>query len=306
MRDLALIGVILVWGLNYVVLKIGLRELDAGVFTLVRFLGATPFLFCLLARSGEDWRLPRADLPRAAAVGLLGTTAYQTGFALATRLTTAANLSLLMALSPVFAALLGWATGRDRPSAATFAGSAIALTGAALVIGGGRQAIAFGLQTLGGDLVALLASFLWAAYAVVAQPLLARHSGLKVTAYAGLFGALGLLAASGPAALRTAWASLAWPTWASLLYSTGLVTVFGLVTWYNSIGHIGPTRVMAYMFLQPVTAIASAAVFLGERLTGWQVAGALLALAGIGLIRRPRRPPQEAAPQAEPDPMAAD
>lgn len=294
MRDLALLGVVLVWGFNYVPLKVALRELDAGVFTLLRFLGATPFLFLLLARTRADWRLPRADWLRVAAVGLFGTTLYQTVFAVASHLTTATNVSLLMALSPVFTVLLEWtgggADGRRRTTdAVTAAGIAVALGGAALVIGGGSRSIAFSVATLKGDLVALLASFLWGAYPVVAGPLLARHSGLKVTAWTSLVGALGLLAVYGAGTAHVAWAQVSWSAWGGLLYSVVLTTVFALVVWYSSINHIGPTKVMAYMFLIPAAAIASGVAFLGERLTLGKAVGALLAIGGVYLIRRPRR-----------------
>lgn len=73
MHDLLLLAVALVWGLNYVIMKVGLQELDAGVFTLLRFLGATPLIFALVRISGEDWRLPRRDWGRALVVGILGT-----------------------------------------------------------------------------------------------------------------------------------------------------------------------------------------------------------------------------------------
>lgn len=298
MYDLLLTSVIAAWGLNYVFLKVGLRELDAGVFTLVRFLGATPFIFALLRFSGEDWRLPRADWMRAALTGLVGTALYQTLFAAALRYTTAANVSLLLALSPTWTALMGWLSGRDRVSRLTLVGIAVAFCGAAVVIATGPAAqLGFSLGTLKGDLIGLLVGLLWAAYAVLAQPLLARYSGTKVTAYAALFGGIPLLLLYGPAALAVPWTELSAATWGSVLYSILAVTVFALVAFYHCIARLGPTRVMSYMYLQPAAAIGAAALLLGERITWPQVAGGLLALAGIWLVRRGSRPPT-AAPGA--------
>lgn len=291
MYDLALVGVVLVWGLNYVFMKYGLRELDAGVFTLARFLGAAPFLFLILRRSREEWRLPRVDWGRTVAVGLVGTTLYQVVFAQGVGWTSPANASLLFTLSPAFTALLGWTTGQDRPRLRTGMGIAVAFAGAGLVIAGGSNRLSFSAQNLKGDLTMLAAAFLWALYAIVAGPLLKKHSGLKVTAWSALPGTLGLMAFYGAGALAVDWTALSPPTWGSLLYSVVAVTLFGLVMFYQAIPHLGPVKVMAYMYLVPVAAILSGVLFLGQGMTLWQGGGALLAAAGVYLVRTPPERP---------------
>ncbi|HYG56940.1 MAG TPA: DMT family transporter, partial [Symbiobacteriaceae bacterium] len=166
--DITLLGVVAVWGFGYVTFAVGQREIPTGLFNLLRYMIATPLLWMALRRTGEDWRLPRRDWPRAVMVGLVGVLVYSMVFCSSTQMTSAANISLLLALSPVWAVLMQWAGGKRAPTRGYVVGSLVAFGGAAIVIGFGAARLSFSLSTLGGDLLALAASLIWAWYGVVA------------------------------------------------------------------------------------------------------------------------------------------
>ena len=113
--DIALLGVVVAWGFGYVTFNLGQREIPTGLFNTLRYLIATPFFWLALIRSGEDWRLPRQDWPRTIATGLLGVLVYSMLFSTAAKLTSAANVALLLALSPVWGVLMKWAGGQGAP-----------------------------------------------------------------------------------------------------------------------------------------------------------------------------------------------
>ncbi|MFZ5817704.1 MAG: DMT family transporter [Bacillota bacterium] len=284
--DIALLGVALAWGFGYVAFATGLREIPTGLFNLVRYLIATPLFWGLLLRSGENWHLPRRDWPRTVATGLIGVLFYSMVFSSAAKFTTAANTSLLLALSPVWAVLMGWLGGRGAPGLRFMLGSLTAFGGAAMVIAFGTSRLGFSLQSLTGDLLALAASTIWAWYGVVAQPLLKEHSGVKVQAWISLVALGGFLLYQGPAALAFDWGTISLQAWLGLLYVTLIGTVFSHIVWYNAIARVGPARVLLVMYLVPAVAAASGALFLGQPFGLLQMAGGAIALAGVALVRR--------------------
>lgn len=284
--DLALIGVVAAWGFGYVAFATGLREIPTGLFNLLRYLIAAPLFWGLLLHSGEDWHLPRRDWPRTIATGLIGVLVYSMVFSNAAKFTTAANTSLLLALSPVWAVLMGWLAGRGAPGFRFMLGSLVAFSGAAMVIAFGTGRLGFSIQSLGGDMLALVASMIWAWYGVAAQPLLKRHSGVKVQAWINLIALAGFLVYQGPAALTFDWGTISVQAWLGLLYVTFIGTVFAHIVWYNAIARVGPARVLLVMYVIPAVAAACGAVFLGQPFGLLQLVGAAIALGGVALVRR--------------------
>ena len=284
--DMALLGVVAVWGFGYVTFSLGQREIPTGLFNLLRYLIATPLFWLSVLRTGEDWRLPRRDWPRAVLTGVVGVLVYSMVFATSTKLTSAANISLLLAMSPVWAVLMQWAGGKGAPTVGYAFGSLVAFGGAAMVIGFGANRLTLSLDTLGGDLVALAASVIWAWYGVAAQPLLRNHSGAKVQAWINLIALSGFALWQAPAALHFDWASVSLTAWVSLLFVALAVTVFAHTVWYNAIAKVGPDRVLLAMYLIPALAATGGALFLGQPFRVLQVAGAVVALVGVAMVRR--------------------
>jgi drug/metabolite transporter (DMT)-like permease len=116
---------------------------------------------------------------------------------------------------------------------------------------------------------------------------LSEESGLAVVGLsfgAAAIGALGVLAVGG-----------GWPT---QVPSTGVLaavavlvvvcTVGGFLMLFALVGHVGAVRSTAVTYVNPAVAIAVGAIFLGERITTWTIAGFALVLAGsVLLTRRP-------------------
>lgn len=67
----------------------------------------------------------------------------------------------------------------------------------------------------------------------------------------------------------------------SLLYLAFVATILGYGIWGSLLGRYETWRVAPLSLLVPVVGLASAAVLLGETLTGMQLAGAVLIMAGL-------------------------
>jgi drug/metabolite transporter (DMT)-like permease len=59
--------------------------------------------------------------------------------------------------------------------------------------------------------------------------------------------------------------------------------------WSTGVPRIGNARTSIYSNLTPVVAMAIGATLLGERVSGWQLAGAALILSGLAVARIPAR-----------------
>ncbi|WP_280488084.1 DMT family transporter [Nocardia farcinica] len=280
---------VLVWGASYTVTGWGLRELDVLSYNAIRFAAAAPLLFAVvLLTEGAPW-VARAVWPRLAVSASIGIVAYQLTFSLAVAWTTVTEAAILIALSPLWAALFAAVAGERVPGPVVVA--ALAATVGVILVVTGRPDGPPPVHRLAGDLAALAAGVLWGLYPVVTRPLLDRYSPVRVTAWAALIGGAVLLAGAAllPGARPGAaeWAAL---TWVSLAFSVLAVTVFGLVAWYRGVRALGSARTMLHMFAVPVVAAAFAVVG-GERIGPAQILGGALVLAALAAVPTTRPDP---------------
>jgi drug/metabolite transporter (DMT)-like permease len=283
-------GVVLVWGANYVVGKWGMAGFDPLSFTVIRFVSATPILFLLLYALEKDIRIDLRDCWELALIGLVGVTIYQTLFMAAVKYATATNASLMLAVSPVFAAIFAWIAGQERLGSLGRKGSALALIGVVFVLLFGTNKLAVGWDVLRGDLIGLLASSVWGLYPVLAKRMLRKYSALKTITYSSFFGMILLLVVGLKGVLMLSWAQIPMSAWGSEFFSIVFVTAYGLVVWYYAISRVGANHVMAYMYAVPVIAVVTAAIVLGERIHIVQVIGAAVIFIGISLVRKDKTP----------------
>ncbi|HWR71616.1 MAG TPA: DMT family transporter, partial [Nitrospirota bacterium] len=116
MLSLRLIFVSLVWGVNFAFIKYALRDFGPLSFTIARFLLAAAALFVLLMLRRVPLRVSREDRIPLIVLGLAGITFYSIFFMYGLRSTTASNSALLIAMSPLFAALIQTVRGKERLS----------------------------------------------------------------------------------------------------------------------------------------------------------------------------------------------
>src|SRR5665648_65087 len=221
-----------------------------------------------------------------AMLGLIGITIYQTLFMASVKYATATNASLMLAISPVFAAIFAWLAGQERLGSKGKLGSALALLGVLFVLLFGTNKLALGWDVMRGDLIAILASSVWGLYPVLAKRMLRRYSALKTITYSSLFGTIFLLIIGLNGVLALSWSEIPFAAWGSMLYSIALVTVFGLVVWYHAISRIGANRVMPHMYAVPAVAVITAAIILKEQVHLMQGVGAAVIFLGISMIRK--------------------
>ena len=129
----------------------------------------------------------------------------------------------------------------------------------------------------------------------MAQP----PDALALLVWASLFAplpSLGLsLALEGPAEIGRALAGIDVAAVAALLFVAGVSGLFGFAAWTSLLRRHTAAAVTPFALLVPVFGIASAALFVGERPSAAELAGALLIGAGLAATLRPARTPAAVA-----------
>jgi len=282
--DLLLFLMVAIWGANFSLVKVALREFPELVFNALRLLIASSLFLGAIwwqQRTTPRPALSRAEWIRVVVLGLIGHLIYQFLFLGGLKRTSVANGSLIMGTTPVIVALLSAWTGHERISLQRWLGAAISFLGLYIVVG--AQA---GLGNPTGDLLVLASTACWATYSVASVPLLKRHSPVVVTGYTMTVGATAYTLAAVPALRSMAWAQVSPLGWGLMLASAVFALGLAYLIWYSSVQRVGSTRTAAWSNVTPVMAMSIAALWLGEGLALRQLAGAGVIFAGLVMTRR--------------------
>lgn len=282
--DLLLFLMVAIWGANFSLVKVALREFPELVFNALRLLIASSLFLGAIwwqQRTTPRPALSRAEWIRVVVLGLIGHLIYQFLFLGGLKRTSVANGSLIMGTTPVIVALLSAWTGHERISLQRWLGAAISFLGLYIVVG--AQA---GLGNPTGDLLVLASTACWATYSVASVPLLKRHSPVVVTGYTMTVGATAYTLAAVPALRSMAWAQVSPLSWGLMLASAVFALGLAYLIWYSSVQRVGSTRTAAWSNVTPVMAMSIAALWLGEGLALRQLAGAAVIFAGLVMTRR--------------------
>ena len=283
--DGAMLLLVVIWGVNFPIIKSAFSDLPPFVFNGLRFAIAAALLVIILRRLEGPRPLARADLPGLVLLGLFGHAGYQSLFMAGLARTTAGHSSLIIAMLPLFVGVLGVVLRLERPSPRMWVGLVVAFAGVFVLIKG-RASLSSGASTLVGDLLVLAAAICWAAYTVLARPFLTRFSPLRLTTVTLMLGLPVILASGAPELVRLDWRAVSAQAWGALVFSAFFAIVFSYIIWYTSVQAIGSARTAAFSNLIPVVALISAWAMLGEPLGLVQVAGGAVVLLGVWLARR--------------------
>lgn len=278
-RDVLLaLLVVVLWGLNFVVIKVGLKGVSPFVLAGLRFAAASVPAVFFLPRPRVPARLYLAF----AALTFVGQFSLLF-WALAVGMPSGLA-SLVLQSQAFFTLVLAALLLGERPTRLHLAGMAVAGAGLAWI--GARGT---GDVPLAGFLLTVGAAASWAA-GNMASRALARHgavNGLAFVVWAGLlpiapFFALALLV-DGPAAVAASLGAMGPGTLASVAYLAYAATLVGYGLWSRLLHRYPAALVSRFTLLVPVVGLLSGAAFLGERPTPDQLLGSALVVAGLAL-----------------------
>jgi O-acetylserine/cysteine efflux transporter len=255
--------VTLIWGVNFVVIKVGLQDFPPLLFCALRFaLAALPLLFLRGPLPAPWWRIVQIGV-------LLGVIKFGLLF-VGMHLGMPAGLSSLVLQSQVFfTVLIAALVLGERPSIRALAGLALAASGLLLI----------GLQRPLGDsllgfVLVVVAALAWA-FSNIATKRSGASDMLRLICWVSLVPVLPLLGLSwlfeGPQAMGAALSDLSWRGVGALLYIAFLATTVGFAIWSFLLRRYPASQVTPFALAVPVSGLLAGWLLLGEALTplGW-------------------------------------
>jgi O-acetylserine/cysteine efflux transporter len=267
--------VVLIWGVNFVVIKVGLREIPPILLAALRFLLAAFPAVLFIAR-------PQVPFARIAAYGFV---MFSLQFALLFGGMYAgmpAGLASLALQVHVFITIaLAVALAGEKPSAAQIAGAVLAFCGIGVIAAqSGGEATATGL------LLVLLAAACWGVGNLLSKRL-GTVDPLALVVWGSLvaFGPLIALslALEGPARVVDSLQHVSLAGAGSVAYLVYPTTLLGFGIWSWLLKRHPAATVAPFTLLVPVVGFTSATLLLGEPLQSWKLLAAALVVAGLAI-----------------------
>jgi drug/metabolite transporter (DMT)-like permease len=276
-----LLLMVVIWGANFSAIKLALKDFPEIPFNALRLLLASTVFLTAIA-IGRRPVLARAEWLRLVFLGLIGHLSYQLCFLAGVARTSVANSALIFGCTPVAVAMMSSIAGHERLTWPRWLGAALSFAGIVAVVGHGA---ALSRATIAGDVLVFVGMLCWSLYSVAAQPLLERHSPLVVTGFSMAIGTTLYLIVAIQPMLSTDWAGISRTSWLLMTASSLLALAVAYMIWSTGVQRIGSARTSVYSNLTPVVAMAIGAILLGERVSGWQLTGAVLILTGLAVAR---------------------
>lgn len=275
-KDLLLaLCVVLAWGVNFVVIKVGLHGMPPMLLGALRFIvAAVPAVFFV--------KRPQLPLRWLLAYGVTISFGQFAFLFSAMYVGMPAGLASLVLQAQAFFTL-GFATLflGERLRAQNVAGLAIAAIGLAVIGARGGHTM-----TLLGFALTLCASVSWALGNIVTKKV-GKIDLVGLVVWASLIPPLPFLALSytfeGPQRIATALSQIGWPSVGAVLYLAFVATLLGYSLWSRLLSRYPAGQVAPFSLLVPIVGLASASAFLGEQLSTAQIAGAALVMAGLAV-----------------------
>ncbi|MBI0298455.1 EamA family transporter [Streptomyces sp. PRKS01-29] len=274
------------WGVNFVVIEVGLDHFPPLLFCALRFLvAALPAVF-LVGPPKVAWRWILG-------VGLaLGVAKFGLLFIGMHEGMPAGLSSLVLQIQAVFTALFAAVVLAERPGRRRLLGMAVALAGIAVA------AVDEGTSgPLLGFVLVVAAAVFWGVSNVLTRRA-APPDALNFMVWVSLVPVLPLLALSlvfeGARPDVEALARLDWAGVGAIVYVAWVTTVFGFGVWGFLLRTYDASAVAPFSLLVPVFGMSSAALVLGEDISAPRWLAAALLVGGVALTSlpagRPRRP----------------
>lgn len=266
------LGVVVIWGLNFVAMKFSLRDFTPFQLGAARYVFAAFPLVLFIKRPNlpARWLVYYGLAQGVGQFGLLFT-ALQAGM-------TAALASVVMQTQVFFTALLGVALLGERIGGPLRAGLSLAALGLGCfalnyVLGSGGATTAVGLA------LNLGAAAMWASSNIVARKAQQAHPGfdaLQFVVWSSLVPIVPFIALSllfDPPEARWQWLQASAGAWAGVAYLAWLATLLAYAMWTGLFQRHPANRVAPFSLGVPLVGLAAGMGLLGERIGAWQWAG---------------------------------
>jgi O-acetylserine/cysteine efflux transporter len=269
------VAVPLLWGYQFVAIKVGVTEFPPLFFLALRFMAIALLLVPFVKRPTRQQLGPIATI--SVFFGGLNFGLFYVGLGLGT----GSMSAVVYQLATPFTILLAWPLLAERPSLTTSAGVVLAFIGVVVLTAGpGLSANALPLLLIVGSAFAF----------AVSNVLTKRHGPfdpLMLMAWSSAFTVPQVMAMS-LVLEHDQLASLVTADdrgWLALAYTIFIGGIVGFGLWFWLIARCSMNRVAPFGLLLPVFALISSVLFLGDHMTTKLIVGGLIAILGVAITQ---------------------
>lgn len=277
-------AIVVIWGCTFVQTKLLINSgLCPEEIFFYRFVLA---YLLMLPLSGKKMMLDSwKDELIAISLGLTGGSLYFVTENYALAFGYCSNVALIVCLTPLITTLIvGCLYPSERIGRSGVVGSVVALVGMALVVFNGNFILK--LSPL-GDLLAFAACLCWALYSLAIKRLQGKYSNMLITRKVFGYGLLTmmpwLLFRGVNAEVLITGGTI---VWGNLVFLGCVASMLCFLGWNWCLAKLGTVRATNLLYLNPVVAITTSALVLGENVTWIAICGAVLILIGLICIDR--------------------
>ena len=284
---LGLIGTNLFFATNYSIVKYFTGHRYAGPFglNLIR-IGVSLILFWILFLFNPDKiRFKKKEFIPLLLCAVTAIALNQMLFIKGLSFTFSIHASLLTLLTPILITLFAARILKERLTVEKMAGLVMGASGAILLISS-REPVAPGDNIFLGDFLVLLSALAYTFYFILVKPFTNKYSPVFVMRWVFTFGFFLILPLCTKEFSEITWNNFTPTDWFFLF----LITIPGtfLAYIFNAYGikKLNASVAGAYIYSQPVFAVAIAMIFLKEHLSFYKIIAATLIFTGVFLSNR--------------------
>lgn len=278
-RDLAsALAIVVIWGSNFVVMKVGLKEMGPMLLGALRFAAASLPLLFIVPRPALPWRYV-AGYGLAQGLGQFGFLFLGLWLGMPAGLA-----SMVLQTQAFFTVLLAAAFLHERARASQWCGLVVSAAGLAMIASAGGAT----RVPLGGFLLCVAGASMWAASNIVArlaQRRNARYDALSLVVWGSTAPIVPFLLL---AVWQDGWATtvhsveaMTWRGVAAVVYLAAVATVLAYSMWARLLKRHPAGKVAPFSLLVPVVGLYAAWVVFDERLGALQWIGVATVAAGL-------------------------
>jgi drug/metabolite transporter (DMT)-like permease len=291
----------LIWGSTYLGIRFAIDTIPPLLMAGTRFLLAGLIMQVIARRQGAP-RTSLAEWRTSLIVGACLLLGGNGGVTLAEQYVSSGLASVMVAIVPIFIALLAWAMGTaPKPSGIVWLGLAGGFVGVGILVGPALHFTPNETSHPGiGMLILICSSFLWSAGSIYSTKAKTASSPFLAASQQMLCGGA-LLTLAGVVrgehhrfdASRISLLSMG-----AFAYLVIIGAVVGFTAYIWLLRHCNPAKVATYAYVNPIVAVVLGALFAGETLTARALLAAGLIIGSVALVITVQ--------QSKPKPMPVD
>lgn len=276
-----ILGATVFWGISATVAKfLFIHQMGTLILVQMRMsLSCIVLLAAVLLFRRDLLRIKPKDLFGFALLGILGVAGSNFTYYAAIRATNVATAILLQYMAPLIVLVYAAATREETLSGVKIVAAAISLFGCFLAVGG-RDVLAMNFT---GILWGISSAFSWSFTTIMVKRLLRRYNMWTMSMYSFLCATVFWMIINPPWDILSAGYST--KEWGTFFVFAMISVLIPHSMYFRGTHYLTATRSIITATFEPVAAIVTAYIILGEALSPLRIVGAVVVLAAIILLQ---------------------